>query len=72
VRGAAKYQMFTFFGVRDEDGLTVRLGRANSLHAARGMALSILRATSMWRHIDIKDHRGRLTARVHKPQFGER
>lgn len=67
MKGRGKYGWFTLFGKRASDGLQVRLGRATSHHVARGVALSILRPTKMWEHIDIMTSTGRRIERVNKP-----
>jgi hypothetical protein len=65
VRG--RYGWLTLFGVPSSDEPRIRLGRAQSFHVARGIALSILRATSKWRHIDIESQTGKIVGRVHRP-----
>jgi len=68
VRGKGVYGWFTLFGFRAKDGLRVRLGRATSQHVAEGIALSILRGTSMWSRIDVLAKGGKVVKRIEKPQ----
>lgn len=71
MKGNGKYGWFTLFGVRAKDGCRIRLGRATSAHVAEGIALSILRSTSMWRYIDIMAKSGTRVKKVDKPQLEE-
>jgi hypothetical protein len=67
VRGKATYGWFTIYGIRDSDGLKVRLGRATSIHVAHGIGMSIIRSTSMWREMEIVSQTGKVVERFDKP-----
>jgi hypothetical protein len=67
MQGKGKFGWFTLVGVRNRDGCRVRLGRTTSQHTAEGIALSILRSSSMWRHIDIMEKGGVKIKQIDKP-----
>jgi hypothetical protein len=67
MRGNAKYGQVVLVGKRAKDHLEIRIGTAPTYEIAREEALLMLRATSYWSCIYVKDMAGHRITTVNKP-----
>lgn len=72
MRGSGKYGGVTLIAVRDKDGLEINVGTASDYKVGRAHAELILRSTSRFRRVYIKDAAGHRIITLTKAKVGER
>jgi hypothetical protein len=72
MRGAGKYGTVTLIAVRDADGLEINVGTASDYKTGRAHAELLLRSTSRFRCIFVKDSAGHRIITVTKVKVGDR
>jgi hypothetical protein len=72
MRGAGKYGGVTLIAVRDRDGLQINVGTASDYKVGRAHGEMILRSTSTYSRVYIKDKAGHRIITLAKAKVGER
>lgn len=72
MQGAGKYGWVQLVGIRDSDGLRIKLGSARNLEDGRAHAQMMLASSSTFSRIYVRDSSGHRIVTVTKRRLGDR